>query len=273
MRISTIVYLACLFFGNTHMKLLIFLAVNGIFWQVVVLTLVDCVRIMVWLEEGWEVSDRITGTTNLLFRLAFFCMDALKGSSRRFRVFIAALCLLGNMLPMVQAYFLDTPITIYTINATNTTITTTGIKASVGTTLFSLTLTAIINIWNDPAYQYFSLVQSFLPKMAIDAAGLDPGSPEMRLLLEEQKAAQAAWVGWPSKGAVFMLLSIFVYLASLGVPYDEDGNESKLVIGLCSAACFLLISRGRQPSSPTTSLGLASSTHLLALRESCGCSM
>jgi hypothetical protein len=39
-----------------------------------------------------------------------------------------------------------------------------------------------------------------------------------------------------------MLLSIFVYLASLGVPYDEDGNESKLVIGLCSAAFFLLIS-------------------------------
>ena len=245
--LSTVVSLTCLFFGNTHATLLRFLAVNGVFWQVVVLVVVNWVRVIVWPDVGWEVNDRITESTFLLYRLAFFCQDALKGISRWFRVFTAGLFLLANLLGIVQAYFLNPPIAIYTINATNTTITTTGIQASVGTTIFSITLTAIINIWNDPAFQYFALVQSFLPKLAIDAEGLEPGSPEMLLLLEEHETAKAAWMGWPTKGAVAVLLSIFVYTASLALSrsplaYGEDGKESALLIILRSAALFFLIS-------------------------------
>ena len=84
------------------MKLLKFLAVNGVFWQVVVLTVANWVREMVWPDVGWEVVQRITVSTGLLFRLAFFCLDALKGLSRWFRVFIAGLFLFANLLTMVD---------------------------------------------------------------------------------------------------------------------------------------------------------------------------
>jgi hypothetical protein len=66
--LSTVLCFACLFFGNTHVKLLRFLAVNGVFWQVVVLAVVTWVQQMGWPGVGWEVSQRIAASTALLFR-------------------------------------------------------------------------------------------------------------------------------------------------------------------------------------------------------------
>ena len=72
MLVSTVVSVACLFFGNTHVKLLRFLAVNGVFWQVVVLAVANWVQEVVLPGVGWEVSDRITESTFLLFSIVFF---------------------------------------------------------------------------------------------------------------------------------------------------------------------------------------------------------
>ena len=54
---STVVSLACVFFGNTHVKLLKFLAVNGVFWQVLVLVVVDWVIVIVWGCSSYPAYD------------------------------------------------------------------------------------------------------------------------------------------------------------------------------------------------------------------------
>merc|ERR1711865_1205484 len=100
-------------------------------------------------EPGWEVTDRISWTTALCIRLAFICLDSLKGISRWFRLFSAFFFMFGNFFAVFQAYFLKPAMTLYTIHATNTTITTTSVQAGVGTTIVTLTITMLVTIWKD----------------------------------------------------------------------------------------------------------------------------
>jgi hypothetical protein len=54
-----VVTIACLFFGNTHVKLLRFMAVNGVFWQVVVLAVANKIaarRFLRHIAEATEVA-------------------------------------------------------------------------------------------------------------------------------------------------------------------------------------------------------------------------
>ena len=64
--VSTAVSSFCVFYGNTHIKLLKFLAVNGVFWQVIVLA-VGC-----WAQETrWSDGYGLSASTTLLLRLCF----------------------------------------------------------------------------------------------------------------------------------------------------------------------------------------------------------
>ena len=103
-----------------------------------------------------------------------------------------------------------------------------------------------MGLWQDKDFQYSALFRSYLPKLAVETAGVEPGSEEMNLTLEQRDAAVEAWMGWPRKSAVVVLLSIVVYLLSmvlntateLGLS-DDDGNESMPMIGLRAAALVL----------------------------------
>ena len=97
---------ACLFWGNTHIKMLRFLSGKKIFAKVVFLALADLVRLLIMPDTGWEVSDRITAATLFVCRLSFFCLDSLKGMSRWFRLFTAFFFMFGNVFAIFQAYLL-----------------------------------------------------------------------------------------------------------------------------------------------------------------------
>jgi hypothetical protein len=131
-----------------------FLVNKMAFKKVALLALADWLRMMLMPDQGWEVTERITGTTLLILRITFFCQDSLKGMSRWFRLYLASFFILGNIWVIFQAYFLDTDHTIFTIKATNSTITTTAIKASVATTTVTLIASMIVTLWHDTGFQY-----------------------------------------------------------------------------------------------------------------------
>jgi hypothetical protein len=143
----------------------------------------------------------------------------------------------GSIFAVFSAYFLNPAQTLYTISATNTTISMSSVQTSVGTTLVTLTISMIVTIWQDQDFQYSALFRSSLPKLAVETAGVEPGSAEMDRILEERNAATAAWRGWPRKSAVVVLLSVVVFLFSIvlsatALEYDVDGRESMAVLAL-----------------------------------------
>jgi hypothetical protein len=104
---AAIVLVVSLFWGNTHIKMIRFLSGKQIFVQVVILALIDWLRVMIMPDSGWEVTDRIYITSTLITRLAYICVDSLKGMSRWFRLFYAFMFMLGNVFTVFAAYFLD----------------------------------------------------------------------------------------------------------------------------------------------------------------------
>ena len=147
--IIAIVLVMRLFWGNTHIKMIRFLSGKKIFVQVVILTLIDWLQVMIMPAPGWEVTVRISFTTATLTRLVFICLDSLKGLSRWFRLFSAFMFIFGNFLSVFQAYFVNSAAILYTISATNTTITTSAVRAGVGTTIVTLTASMLVTIWQD----------------------------------------------------------------------------------------------------------------------------
>jgi hypothetical protein len=241
---SVILSVACLFWGNTHIKMIRFLSGKKIFAQVVILALMAWLQVMIIPDVGWGVTHRIAATTTLTFRLAFICLDSLKGISRLARLFIAFFFMFGNFLSVFLAYFMDSARTIFIIQATNTTITTSDVQASVGTAIVTLTASMIVTIWQDKDFQYSALYRSYLPKLAVETAGVKHGSAEMDLILAERDEATAAWRGWPKVSAVVVLLSVLVFTVSVVLSnnepeYDVDGRESTLMLALRGAALFL----------------------------------
>jgi hypothetical protein len=107
---------------------------------------------------------------------------------------------------VIQAYFLDPAIPIYTVKETNTTFTTSGVRASVGTTMISLTLNMIVTIWKDTEFDYCALCTSFLPKKVLD------GVRDDQTAAAAQAEDAAAWRGRPRKGAVVLLTSIVIFV-------------------------------------------------------------
>jgi hypothetical protein len=241
---SMTVSIVCLFYKNTHIKMLRFLSGKMIFVQVVILALIDWLRVMILPGQGWEVTDRIVATTTLAARLAFICLDSLTGISRWFRLFIAFFFITGNFYSIFAAYFLDAAQSVLVISATNTTITTSAIKASVGTTLTTLTAAMLVTIWQDKHFQYSALYRSYLPKLAVETVGVEPGSVEMHEMIEQRATAVAAWRGWPRKAAVVILVAIAVFLFSIvlsttELKYDVDGRASMAVLALRASALIL----------------------------------
>jgi hypothetical protein len=219
------------FFRNTHVKILKFLCVNGVFWQMIGLSVLD------WWIRRW--------TAVLIIRLMFICTDSLRGMSRWYRLFLTVLFFGGCLLGVFKSYFSSAARIIVTIDATNTTITTTAVQASVSTTQASLSLAMIVTVVRDPGFQYLALCQAFLPKFAIDSAGVMP--EDMQPILEEREAAIAAWRGRPKTSAVVVLLSILIFMASLVVEVtlplqDEHGRESITLISMRVASLCLMIS-------------------------------
>jgi hypothetical protein len=234
-----------LFWDNVHFKLLRFLSGKKVFAQVVILSLIDWLRLILLPDPGWETVDRITSTEVLLMRLAVFNLDSLQGLSRWFRIAAAFFFMLGNIWSIFQAYFLNEAQIIFVINSTNTAITTSAVQASVGTSIVTLTTMMIITIWQDKDFQYSALYRSYLPKLAVETAGVEPGSEEMHLILAERDAAAAGWRGWPFKSAVAILVSLVVYFSSVllsttGVlMHGADGKESVTMVVLRVFAVLL----------------------------------
>jgi hypothetical protein len=182
-----------------------------------------------------------------VFRIAFVCQDALKGVSRWFRLFMAFLFFFANIWFMGQAVFTDETLIIYVIPATNSTVTTSSLKMGVGTTLVTVTLSMLVTVWNDEHFQYSALYRSYLPKLAVETAGVKPGSDEMQTIVEDRAAAVAAWKGRPRKGELLILLGVVVFSSSIvisGTPLGaagEGGKESMTMIWLRAAAVMLLV--------------------------------
>jgi hypothetical protein len=152
--------------------------------------------------------------------------------------------MLGNFFAIFSAYFFVSAQTLHTISATNATITTSAVQASVGTTMVTLTAAMLVTIWQDQDFQYSALFRASLPKLAVETAGVEPGSAEMDFILETRDAAAAAWRGWPRKAAVVVLLSIAVHLFSIvlsatAFEYDADGRESTAMLALRGTAVVL----------------------------------
>jgi hypothetical protein len=173
--VSSVLSIACLFWGNTHIKMIRFLSGKKIFVQVVVLALIDWLQVMIMPAPGLEVPNRIAATTALTFRLCFICLDSLKGISRWYRLIIAFFFMFGNFFLVFSAYFLVSAQSLYTISATNTTITTSSVQAGVGTTIVTLTATMLVTIWQDKDFQYSALFKSSLLKLAVETADVEPG--------------------------------------------------------------------------------------------------
>jgi hypothetical protein len=95
----------------------------------------------------------------------------------------------------------------------------------------------LVTIWQDKDCQYSALYRSYLPKLAVETAGVEPGSEEMDLILEERAASAVAWRDWPRKSAVVILVSVVVYCASIvlsvtELAYDDNGNDSTTMLVL-----------------------------------------
>jgi hypothetical protein len=152
------------------------------------------------------------------------------------------------MFWVFAAYFLDEAFIMFTIQATNTTITTTAVKASVATTMISLSAIMVLTVWHDVDYQIVAVYHSYLPKLAVETVDVEPGSELLDTMLAERQSASVAWTGWPRKSAVAILVSIVIYLLSMllgtAAPeslYDDDGNDSFAMLALRAAALAMLI--------------------------------
>jgi hypothetical protein len=102
----------------------------------------------------------------------------------------------------------------------------------------------LVTIWQDKDFQYCALFRSFLPKLAVETVGVEPGSAEMKLILEKRAAAVAAWRGWPKKSAVVILVSVVAFCASIVISAtelanDDDGNDSTIMLVLRATAAVL----------------------------------
>jgi hypothetical protein len=227
-----IVSYLCLFWGNTHTTLLRFLYRKKIFAQVVCLSVLDFVQRMAAPEPGWEATDRIQAITALVSRLAFFCTDSVQGVSAWFRLLTAVNFTIANLLLITQACLLNTPVPMYFINATNTTITNTQVQVSVCSSMVTLTLQMIVTIWKDPDFQFCALYRSYLPKLAVETAGIEPVSDEMDHIIEKRNAGTVAWRGWPrTRPTMAVLGSVLVFLALIA-PGTTSRFESLLLITL-----------------------------------------
>jgi hypothetical protein len=89
-----------------------------------------------------------------------------------------------------------------------------------------------------------------LPKLAVETAGIEPGSAEIELILDQRDTAVAAWRGWSRMSAVVILVSIAVFLFSIVLDatapvYDVDGRKSTAMLALrgtsmalgCAGSC------------------------------------
>ena len=241
---STTLSICFKYWGNTHIKMLRFLSGKPVFAQIVLLALLDWLWITIQPDLGWEVTDRIGAATGLIIRIGFICLDSLKSVSRWYRLWITFFFMFGNMFAIYFAYFLNPAQTLLLIGATNTTVTTSSVQESVATTLVTLTAAMLVTIWQDEGFQYSALYRSYLPKLAVETAGVKPGSAEIDLILEERDAAVVAWRGWPRKAAVVYFASVMFYLSSImlsgkTIDYDIDGRESTAMLVLRGTAVML----------------------------------
>ena len=232
-----VAFLVCMFVGNTHPRMLLFLVRQPAFAQVVIIALVDWLRVLLWPDVGWETTERISNTTTFITRLVFFTFDSLKGMSRWFRLFMSFLFFLGNFYNIISAYFMDPATTLFVVEATNTTFSSTTVKSGVATTMLSVTLSMFVIIWYDKDFQYSAMYRSHLPKLAVETAGMEPGSDEMQDRVEGREAAGAVWRGWLRKSEAAILLSVVVFsfsvmMSSTALAHTDNGNESVLFIVL-----------------------------------------
>jgi hypothetical protein len=103
----------------------------------------------------------------------------------------------------------------------------------------------LVTIWQDKDFQYSALYRSYLPKLAVETAHIEPGSAEMDRILEARAAAAVAWRGWPRKSAVVVLLSIVVFLFGMGLEsLAYDGVKESSVLIACYAAAVVLEGAG-----------------------------
>ena len=113
--------------------------------------------------------------------------------------------------------------------------------------MVTLTAAMLVTIWQDKDFQYSALFRSYLPKLAVETAHIEPGSAEMDRILEARAAATAAWGGWPRKSAVVVLLSIVLFLFGMGLSTTSlayDGVKESSVLIACYAAAVVLEGAG-----------------------------
>ena len=101
-------------------------------------------------------------------------------------------------------------------------------------TIVTLTAAMLDTIWQDTDFQYSALYRSYLPKLAVETAGVEPGSKQMHSILEERDAAVIAWRGWLRKSAVVIMLSSIVFLYTI-----VRGKESTVLLALRVTALAL----------------------------------
>jgi hypothetical protein len=250
--LSSIPAVAGIFWGNTHNKILLFIFTKIRFWQILILALTDWVLWLAKPDVGYEVTDRLSATTQLILRVAFFCLDACRGMRRNFRLLTVVVFIFGNGIGVVQAYFMFPAQDIVTIAVTNVTLTTTRMRASVTTTMISLTLSMAVTIWRDKMFLFMAISTARLPKIAIDSRipaliKLDRESAMafMEQLQMERRAALAAWQGRPQPAELVCLLSLVIMSLSIivgatRVSSDSDGRESVVLIVMRVLALVLL---------------------------------
>jgi hypothetical protein len=244
---STMVALLFHFVGNIHSRMLRFFSGKKIFIKVVGLTLVNWLMVMLMPGEGWEVTDRIIATQAILSNIAFICQDTLVSLSRWLRLFLSFSFISAYIFNLFRVYFVHAAQTLFVIESTNTTITTTFVQGSIATTMITLTASMLVTIWQDKDFQYCALYRSYLPKLAVETAGMKPGSAEMEAAIQDRAAAAVAWTGRPRKEAEAILLSVLVFLSSIVLRDTEmgnskSGNESMLKIILRTVALALGLS-------------------------------
>jgi hypothetical protein len=235
---------ACLFTNNTHTKIIRYLAVSAVFWQVVLLALADFV-----LTLAFETNQTAHyACTALLYRVCFFCMDGLVGITRWVRLAMLGLFFSANLYDVYRTYFEEASETVAYVKATNSTIGSTGISTSVSSTFCTLSLRMIVTVWKDHDFLYSATCSSYLPKLCIDAAGLkDSSASTLSLKLAEREAATEAWKGPILPGSYLVLGSILVYALSLvlaamkaSIVYGLDGRETHSFIALRVFSLVLL---------------------------------
>jgi hypothetical protein len=187
----------------------------------------------------------VRGVTVFIYRIAFFCHDALEHQTRVSRLGLSMLFLIGNVIAVYQAYFVDEAVVMYRVPSNNATVTTASARATVGQLFISVCMESIIVVVMDTEGIYIGLVQSYLPKFSLDV-GTVTNAAELAQLVETHARAARAWRSWPTKSECLCLASLFVYLFSMAVGSTgwwadpETGSESSFFIALCAIPNVLL---------------------------------